>query len=100
MNTPYPQKKVALKKSLSEGNLSRKASAEGHDTPDSKSQRIRRMSKSVDSLKLMIPKEGLTLSSTTVTHHSDWAEISSSTASLENTSNIHGDGDSIGRKPF
>jgi len=70
----------------------------GHDTPDSRIRRVRKMSKSMDSLRKLIPKD--VLSNTSVTHHSDWAEISSSTTSLENTTNNQADDCSLGLLDF
>ena len=105
--TPVPQRsRLALRRSLSEGNILSPGRA-SVDSPDaSVSKRIehangdletareRKISRSFDSVRKLINKDVGGSISQYSNLQSEWAELSSSTASLENThSSIHMDGD-------
>jgi hypothetical protein len=102
-----PQRKLALKRSQSEGNIpstgkeakvlsdnfaNERTESSSIQSPDPKLFRSRRLSRSVDSFRKLNLREQFVLPSSVL--QPDWAEISSSTASLENASNIQVDDDS------
>ncbi|CAL8089966.1 unnamed protein product [Orchesella dallaii] len=110
--TPHPQKKLVLRRSMSEGNILAilKGNGKGKGThakdhppvAGSKTEdvsdhylhpenRLRKRSRSADSIRKFISHFGHF--NQTGMLHPDWAEISSSNTSLENTSTIHIDGD-------
>lgn len=119
-STPHPTKKLVLRRSMSEGNLlsvlKTENKSKGNHNNNNKEQalvlgaavgrvtdlidnfllpehRLRKRSRSADSIRKFISQVGTYNNPTGGILHPDWAEVSSSNTSLENTSTIHIDGD-------
>lgn len=114
--TQHPTKKLVLRRSMSEGNLlatmkthnKTKGSPHVKDHPNAAlalsrldyvpdhylhpENRLRKRSRSADSIRKFISHFG-PFNQTGGMLHPDWAEMSSSNTSLDNTSTIHIDGD-------
>lgn len=110
--TSHPTKKLVLRRSMSEGNLlsvlknTGKSKGQHHNKENHQGivsrpseelsdhylvpeNRLRKRSRSADSIRKFISHFG----NFSQTGLPDWAEVSSSNTSLENTSTIHIDGD-------